>query len=244
MVKLSISIITEKNIIDMKTLSLRQKRYSEKNEWKEYLYPEFSKIKAIIVWGMKWNEFKTTSFTWDEKYILNSFFQILSDDTVLIWHNLFWYIFQFLAKRSIINWIEMPKVIDVAKEKPRLIKHIDIMKDWQWLWRVSTSLEVIANTLHLPILERKEYDTDWLSLIEEYEKVKKSSANKWLRWKNRVKKDYELALVNLRVNLLNDNIIVEKHNVKTIYKIAEFIYKEKEEKKEDEQLLDWFNFNS
>jgi 3'-5' exonuclease len=85
------------------------------------LYPEFSKVVTVSLAYMKGNELRCKQYTSDHEFLL---LKQLANDLVnfskfrLIGHASKFFDFPFLAKRYIINNMEIPSILDESNKKP------------------------------------------------------------------------------------------------------------------------------
>lgn len=119
---------------------------------------EFGKIICISC-GIITNEniLKLKSFYGDDevdillgfnKLIQNNYFK---SDLILCAHNGKEFDFPFLARRMLINQIEIPYVLDLQGKKPWEILHLDTMELWKFGdYKHYTSLNLLAAVLGIP----------------------------------------------------------------------------------------------
>jgi len=86
----------------------------------------------------------------DEKILLEEFRKLLdtkysADDRLLCAHNGKEFDFPFIARRCLINGIEIPKILDTSGKKPWEVKHLDTMEMWKFGdYKSYTSLILLA----------------------------------------------------------------------------------------------------
>ncbi|MCP4552889.1 MAG: 3'-5' exonuclease [Bacteroidetes bacterium] len=121
------------------------------------IYAEFGKIICISTAFLSKDEFRIKSFFGDEENkILKDFVKLLNDHFnankyLLCAHNGKEFDFPFLARRILINEIQLPRLLDIAGKKPWEIAHIDTMELWKFGdYKHYTSLELLANIFNVP----------------------------------------------------------------------------------------------
>ncbi len=121
------------------------------------IYAEFGKIICISTGFLSKDEFRIKSFFGDEENkILKDFVKLLNDHFnankhLLCAHNGKEFDFPFLARRILINEIQLPRLLDIAGKKPWEIAHIDTMELWKFGdYKHYTSLELLANIFNVP----------------------------------------------------------------------------------------------
>jgi predicted PolB exonuclease-like 3'-5' exonuclease len=153
---------------DKKTLFEKKVRYRLKEEQTvEELYEqagiwaEFGKIIVISVGFFvkdDGSEFRLKSFASDdEKQVLQDFAELLNakyfqrKDLKLCAHNGKEFDFPYIARRMIINRIEIPKQLAVYGKKPWETPFCDTMELWRFGdYKHYTSLELLTNILGIP----------------------------------------------------------------------------------------------
>ena len=155
--------------------ALFQKLWEEKTVWqrKDDISPsdfyklkagvmaEFAKIICISV-GYLFvekgeNHFKIKSFYGDkEKQILTDFNSLLNTEFnkkqhQLCAHNGKEFDFPFIAKRTLINGLKLPSLLDIAGKKPWEINHLDTMELWRFGdYKNYTSIKLLAALFDIP----------------------------------------------------------------------------------------------
>jgi DNA polymerase elongation subunit (family B) len=125
------------------------------------IYAEFGRIICISVGFIKEKDpfsFRLKSFFGDdEKRLLSEFSDILSKfsrskkEAVLCAHNGREFDFPYIARRMIINTLEIPGLLDNAGKKPWDIKLLDTMDLWKFGdYKTYTSLELLTSILGIP----------------------------------------------------------------------------------------------
>ena len=102
-------------------------------------------------------EFRIKSFFGDdEKQLLKEFIQLLNEyynkpNHLLCAHNGKEFDFPYLARRTLINDLTLPKILDIAGKKPWEIAHLDTMELWKFGdFKNYTSLDLLANIFKIP----------------------------------------------------------------------------------------------
>lgn len=119
---------------------------------------EFGKIVCISCGYITSEEkIKIKSFYGDdEKLILNEFAQMLNNyyhkkDSYLCAHNGKEFDFPYLARRMLINGIQLPKALSLQGKKPWEIPHLDTMELWKFGdYKHYTSLNLLAAVFEIP----------------------------------------------------------------------------------------------
>lgn len=125
------------------------------------IYAEFGKIICISVGLVKAKEAVSirlkSYFGNDEKALLIEFSELLEKftrlhkDATLCAHNGREFDFPFIARRMIINRIEIPEILDNAGKKPWEVKLLDTMDLWKFGdYKNFTSLELLTTVLGIP----------------------------------------------------------------------------------------------
>jgi len=122
------------------------------------IYAEFGKIICISIGGInKTNQVKIHSFFGDdETQILLEFAELLnqhyhSNEHFLAAHNGKEFDYPYIARRMLINKISLPKLLDIAGEKPWEVKHLDTLELWKFGdYKHYTSLELLAKLFNIP----------------------------------------------------------------------------------------------
>lgn len=124
------------------------------------IWAEFGKIVCISV-GYFTNQgdnrkFRVTSFYGDEVKILKDFKNLLSSHFsqtkhLLCAHNGKEFDFPYIARRMIINNIELPYKLNLFGKKPWEIPHLDTLELWKFGdYKTYTSLKLMTNVLGIP----------------------------------------------------------------------------------------------
>ncbi|MDN3665100.1 3'-5' exonuclease [Algibacter miyuki] len=124
------------------------------------IWAEFGKIVCISVGYFKITEdsrtFRTTSFFGDETTILEDFKTLLNTHFnhpkhLLCGHNGKEFDFPYIARRMIINDIEIPEKLNLFGKKPWEVPHLDTLELWKFGdYKTYTSLKLLTNVLGIP----------------------------------------------------------------------------------------------
>lgn len=126
------------------------------------IWAEFGKIVCISVGfvstvsgGQKM--IKTKSFYGDdEKQLLHEFADLLnthylSPQSILCGHNAKEFDFPFIARRMLINGLDLPGALDIAGKKPWEINHLDTLELWKFGdYKHYTSLALLCHLFKVP----------------------------------------------------------------------------------------------
>ncbi len=143
------------------------------------IWAEFGKIICISV-GFFTSEnamqkFRVRSFSGDEKELLNAFKNLLNahfnkPEQLLCAHNGKEFDFPFIARRMIINRIDLPEKLNLFGKKPWEVPHLDTLELWKFGdYKHYTSLQLLTSILDIP--SPKE-DIDGSQVAEVYYKEK------------------------------------------------------------------------
>ena len=149
--------ITFQNLWTEKTAWQRKEEYTpaEFYKLKAGVMAEFAKIICISVGYLfvekNENHFRIKSFYGDdEKQIINDFNELLNSQFSkkqhqLCAHNGKEFDFPFIARRTLINGLKLPALLDIAGKKPWEVNHLDTMELWKFGdYKNYTSLKLLA----------------------------------------------------------------------------------------------------
>ena len=124
------------------------------------IWAEFGKIVCISVGYFKLKgdlrNFRVTSFHGEEMKILKDFRSLLETHFnkphhLLCAHNGKEFDFPYIARRMIINGIEIPFKLDLFGKKPWEVPHLDTLELWKFGdYKTFTSLKLMAHVLGIP----------------------------------------------------------------------------------------------
>ena len=152
---------TAQQLWEQKTQYQRKDEYTP-NEFYDRagIWAEFGKIVCISVGYFKLQgdlrTFRTTSFHGDELTILREFKQLLtgyfsSAKHLLCAHNGKEFDFPYIARRMVINGINLPYKLDLFGKKPWEVPHLDTMELWKFGdYKHFTSLKLLSHVLGIP----------------------------------------------------------------------------------------------
>ena len=164
-----------------KTKYLRKEEFSAEEYYERAgIWAEFGKIICISVgYFAKEKEvlnFRVTSFYGDvEKDLLNNFKSLLNahfnkNYHLLCAHNGKEFDFPYIARRMVINNIELPPKLSLFGKKPWEIPHLDTMELWKFGdYKHYTSLKLLTHILGIPSPKQ---DIDGSQVAEVYYKEK------------------------------------------------------------------------
>jgi len=152
-----------------------QSLWTEKTVWQrkeDYTPAEFYKLKAgvmaefakIICISVGYlftkkneNHFRIKSFCGDdEKQIITDFNELLNSQFnkkqhQLCAHNGKEFDFPFIARRTLINGLKIPALLDIAGKKPWEVNHLDTMELWKFGdYKHYTSIKLLAALFNIP----------------------------------------------------------------------------------------------
>ncbi len=124
------------------------------------IYAEFGKIICISVGFVKTIDKRDTirikSFYGDdEKLLLQDFINLLNShfnkkDNLLCAHNGKEFDYPYIARRILINRLELPNMLDLSTKKPWEIPHLDTMELWKFGdYKNFTSLDLLATIFNI-----------------------------------------------------------------------------------------------
>ncbi|MEC8831485.1 MAG: 3'-5' exonuclease [Bacteroidota bacterium] len=152
---------TAKQLWEQKTQYQRKEDFTPEEFYaRAGIWAEFGKIVCISVGyfthkGENRN-FRVTSFHGEETKILKDFKHLLSDHFsqtkhLLCAHNDKEFDFPFIARRMVINGINLPFKLDLFGKKPWEVPHLDTMELWKFGdYKHYTSLKLLAYVLGIP----------------------------------------------------------------------------------------------
>jgi hypothetical protein len=121
------------------------------------IYAEFGKIVCISVGFFNGSRFRLKSFCdHDEKALLKEFATMLdryynTPDSQLCAHNGKEFDFPYIARRMLVNGIQIPRILQVAGKKPWETNFLDTMEFWKFGdYKSYTSLELLCAILDIP----------------------------------------------------------------------------------------------
>ncbi|MFT4848644.1 MAG: putative PolB exonuclease-like 3'-5' exonuclease [Salibacteraceae bacterium] len=152
---------TAKALYEQKTRYQRKEDFTPDEFYdRAGIWAEFGKIVCISVGFFKTTgdirNFRVTSFHGDEIKILNDFNSLIESHFnrshhVLCAHNGKEFDFPYIARRMIINSIEIPFKLNLFGKKPWEVPHLDTLELWKFGdYKTFTSLKLMAHVLGIP----------------------------------------------------------------------------------------------
>jgi len=152
---------------EMKTLWEQKTQYQRRDEYtpeafyeRAGIWAEFGKIVTIsvgyFVLKSDIRNFRVTSFFGDEKQLLLDFSNLLDNhfsrpQHVLCGHNAKEFDIPFIARRMIINGIQLPEKLNLFGKKPWEVPHLDTLELWKFGdYKHFTSLKLLTKILGIP----------------------------------------------------------------------------------------------
>ncbi len=148
-----------KSLWDKKSKYFRNEDQSAEDVYQRAgIYAEFGKIICISAAHLtKDHIFRIKSFyNNDEKILLSEFKSMLQKayrgtDKFLCAHNGKEFDYPYIARRMLINGIEIPDILDIAGKKPWEVKHLDTLELWKFGdYKNYTSLELLTEIFNIP----------------------------------------------------------------------------------------------
>ena len=152
---------TAKQLWEQKTKYQRKEEFTPEEFYdRAGIWAEFGKIVCISVgyFVFKGNlrNFRVKSFFGEEKDILNNFKNLLETHFnkpyhLLCAHNGKEFDFPFIARRMIVNSIDIPFKLNLFGKKPWEIPHLDTLELWKFGdYKTYTSLKLMTHILGIP----------------------------------------------------------------------------------------------
>jgi uncharacterized protein YprB with RNaseH-like and TPR domain len=125
------------------------------------VYAEFGKIVCISVGYLRQSRgerrFRMTSFFGDdEAQLLRDFANLINNhfstrDHMLCGHNVKEFDLPFIARRMLVNGVQLPAPIDTAGKKPWEVNHLDTLELWKFGdYKNYTSLKLLTKLFGIP----------------------------------------------------------------------------------------------
>lgn len=152
---------TKQDLWESKSLYQRKDDYTAEEFYERAgIWAEFGKIVCISVGYFTFQDdsrtFRVTSFYGDEIKILKDFKNLLishfsQTKHLLCAHNGKEFDFPYIARRMIINDIELPYKLNLFGKKPWEVPHLDTLELWKFGdYKNYTSLKLLTNVLGIP----------------------------------------------------------------------------------------------
>lgn len=177
---------TTQYLWDKKTKSQRKEEIvaSDFYEQRAGIMAEFGMIVCISV-GMIDNntgKLKIKTFSGEERNLLIAFCELFNsprlNNIILCAHNGKEFDFPYIARRMMINQIEIPAILQLFGKKPWEVQHLDTMELWKFGdYKNFTSLDLLANVFEIPTpkddidgsqVARVYYDENNVERIKDY----------------------------------------------------------------------------
>ncbi|NRA93541.1 MAG: 3'-5' exonuclease [Psychroserpens sp.] len=152
---------TKQQLWELKSQYQRKDDYTAEEFYdRAGIWAEFGKIICISVGYFSFKgeqrNFRVTSFYGDEVKILKDFKNLLishfsQTKHLLCAHNGKEFDFPYIARRMIINQIELPYKLNLFGKKPWEVPHLDTLELWKFGdYKTYTSLKLLTNVLGIP----------------------------------------------------------------------------------------------
>lgn len=146
------------NLFEKKTQYQRKEEFTAEAFYERAgIWAEFGKIICISVGYFAENQFRVTSFYGDDETKILVDFKTMLDkhfskpSQVLCAHNGKEFDFPFIARRMIVNQIELPKKLNLFGKKPWEVPHLDTLELWKFGdYKHYTSLKLLTSILGIP----------------------------------------------------------------------------------------------
>ena len=151
----------KKELFGLKTQYQRKEDYTPEEFYdRAGIWAEFGKIVCISVGYFTFRgdvrHFRVTSFYGEEKKILQDFSTLLNThfnqpQHVMCGHNAKEFDFPFIARRMIINQVQIPNKLNLFGKKPWEVPHLDTLEMWKFGdFKHYTSLKLLTKVLNIP----------------------------------------------------------------------------------------------
>lgn len=151
----------KKHLFDLKTQYQRKEEYTPEEFYdRAGIWAEFGKIVCISVGYFTFKgdirHFRVTSFWGEEKKILTDFSNLLNGyfnqpQHIMCGHNAKEFDFPFIARRMVINQIQIPNKLNLFGKKPWEVPHLDTLEMWKFGdFKHYTSLKLLTKVLNVP----------------------------------------------------------------------------------------------
>lgn len=148
-------------LFDLKTQYQRKEDYTPEEFYdRAGIWAEFGKIVCISVGYFTFKgdirHFRVTTFFGEEKKILTDFSTLLNTyfnqpQHIMCGHNAKEFDFPFIARRMIINQVQIPNKLNLFGKKPWEVPHLDTLEMWKFGdFKHYTSLKLLTKVLNVP----------------------------------------------------------------------------------------------
>jgi len=152
---------TKKELFETKTQYQRKDDFTAEAFYdRAGIWAEFGKIICISVGYFTFKgairNFRVTTFFGEEVKILKDFSNLLDNhfgqpQHIMCGHNAKEFDFPFIARRMIINGIQIPQKLNLFGKKPWEVPHLDTLELWKFGdYKHFTSLKLLTNVLGIP----------------------------------------------------------------------------------------------
>jgi 3'-5' exonuclease len=152
---------TKQELWELKSQYQRKEEFTAEEFYERAgIWAEFGKIVCISVGYFSFQgdvrTFRTTSFYGDEVTLLKDFKNLIISHFsqakhLLCAHNGKEFDFPYIARRMIINSIELPYKLNLFGKKPWEVPHLDTLDLWKFGdYKTYTSLKLLTNVLGIP----------------------------------------------------------------------------------------------
>ncbi|RRJ94071.1 3'-5' exonuclease [Flavobacterium macacae] len=151
----------KKELFGLKTQYQRKEDFTPEEFYdRAGIWAEFGKIVCISVGYFTFKgdirHFRVTSFYGEEKKILQDFSTLLNThfnqpQHIMCGHNAKEFDFPFIARRMIINQVQIPNKLNLFGKKPWEVPHLDTLEMWKFGdFKHYTSLKLLTKVLNIP----------------------------------------------------------------------------------------------
>ena len=151
----------KKELFGLKTQYQRKEEFTPEEFYdRAGIWAEFGKIICISVGYFTFKgdirHFRVTSFYGEEKKILQDFSNLLNThfnqpQHIMCGHNAKEFDFPFIARRMIINQVQIPNKLNLFGKKPWEVPHLDTLEMWKFGdFKHYTSLKLLTKVLNIP----------------------------------------------------------------------------------------------
>lgn len=151
----------KKELFGLKTQYQRKEEFTPEEFYdRAGIWAEFGKIICISVGYFTFKgdirHFRVTSFYGEEKKILQDFSNLLNmhfnqPQHIMCGHNAKEFDFPFIARRMIINQVQIPNKLNLFGKKPWEVPHLDTLEMWKFGdFKHYTSLKLLTKVLNIP----------------------------------------------------------------------------------------------
>ena len=151
----------KKELFGLKTQYQRKEDFTPEEFYdRAGIWAEFGKIVCISVGYFTFKgdirHFRVTSFYGEEKKILQNFSSLLNThfnqpQHIMCGHNAKEFDFPFIARRMIINQVQIPNKLNLFGKKPWEVPHLDTLEMWKFGdFKHYTSLKLLTKVLNIP----------------------------------------------------------------------------------------------